>query len=159
MGATASEKRARIEAGLKRREDKIKSDKETDRDEPHPMLYMHDDNTAMIAVVKTRRNPTMRSLGRVHGVSIDTMHEATLRKDFLLGPIGTKSMCADVHTKAYPENRAAEWFHVRQNCGVFSPAELNERCGVGGPGWQNYQDEPGKIPPTLVRTGVRTPTR
>ena len=57
MGATAAEKRARIDAGLKRREDKVKTSRGDDTDDPDAKLYMHDDNTAMIAVVKTRKNP------------------------------------------------------------------------------------------------------
>ena len=35
----------------------------------------HGDNTAMIRVVQTNRNPTMKQLGRVHGVSIAFLHE------------------------------------------------------------------------------------
>ena len=57
MGATAAEKRARIGAGLARREDKVKLDKADEIDDPDAKLYMHDDNTAMIAVVKTRKKP------------------------------------------------------------------------------------------------------
>lgn len=35
----------------------------------------HEDNTAMIRVVQTNRNPTMKHLHRVHGVSIAFLHE------------------------------------------------------------------------------------
>ena len=80
---------------------------------------MHDDNTAMIAVFKTGRNPTMRTLGRTHGVSIRAMHEATVSPDFELGPIGSGSMVADGHTKAFTDERKEEWNNVRRNIGVY----------------------------------------
>ena len=79
-------------------------------------------------------------MGRVHGISTNAMHEALFREDFKLGPIGTKSMCADIHTKAYPEHKATEWFHARQNAGVYSPEELREHLGSAGPGWANYRE-------------------
>ena len=118
---------------------------------------MHDDNTAMIQVCRTGRNPTMRTLGRVHGISINTMHEALFRQDFRVGPIGTKSMCADIHTKAFPEHKATEWFHVRQNAGVYSPAELLERIGTAGPGWVNYREMPGKYHQRRLETVSEEP--
>ena len=86
----------------------------------------------------------MRTLGRIHRISIQAMHEVMFRDDFRLGPIGTKSMCADIHTKAYPEGRAAEWHHVRQNAGVYSPEELISKIGSSGPGWANFKEMPGK---------------
>ena len=43
---------------------------------PHkPALIVHEDNQAMIRVVETGKNPTMRYLGRTHGVSIAWLHE------------------------------------------------------------------------------------
>ena len=86
MGATAAEKRTRIEAGKARREEAFKLQKENGEtyDDPKAKLYMHDDNTAMIQVCRTGRNPTMRTLGRVHGISTNAMHDATFREDFLL---------------------------------------------------------------------------
>ena len=141
MGATAAQKRARIEEGKSRREAAFQ--RNNGIDETKAMLYMHDDNPAMIQVCRTGRNPTMRTLGRVHGISIAAMHEAMFRDDFRLGPIATKSMCADIHTKAYPEHRATVWFHVRQHSGVYSPKELAEKIGSAGPGWINYHEMPG----------------
>ena len=118
--------------------------------DPQPKLYMHDDNEAMIAVCRTGRNATMRTLGRVHGVSTRALHEATLRMDFALGFISTKSMCADIHTKPYPEARSVEFAAVRRDCGVFSPEELGTELGKQGPGWDNYFNEPGKYTQRLL---------
>ena len=43
---------------------------------PHrPALLFHDDNQAMISVVRSGRNPTMRYLKRTHGVSVAWLHE------------------------------------------------------------------------------------
>lgn len=35
----------------------------------------HEDNQAMVLVVLSGRNPTMRHLGRVHRVSVQRLHE------------------------------------------------------------------------------------
>ena len=40
-----------------------------------PGLIVHEDNQAMIKVVESGKNPTMRYLGRTHGVSIAWLHE------------------------------------------------------------------------------------
>ena len=43
---------------------------------PHkPGLDVHEDNQAMIKVVESGRNPTMRYIGRTHGVSVAWLHE------------------------------------------------------------------------------------
>ena len=70
---------------------------------------MHDDNTAMIQVCRSGRNNQMKSMGRTFGVSIRSLHEATQREDFELGPIQSENMVADIHTKAYSEAKASEW--------------------------------------------------
>ena len=83
----AQKKRARKVAAEDERNDRIKAQAEKEHASQVAMLIMHDDNSAMIQVFKTGRNPTMRTLGRVHGISICPMHETTCRDDFALGPI------------------------------------------------------------------------
>ena len=39
------------------------------------ILDFREDNTTMISVCKTGKNPTMRTLSRTHGVSVDWLHE------------------------------------------------------------------------------------
>ena len=38
-------------------------------------VILHDDNESMIAVARTGKNPTMRHLERIHGISIAWLHE------------------------------------------------------------------------------------
>ena len=59
-------------------------------------LIMHDDNSAMIQVFRSGKNPTMRTLGRVFGVSLSSMHEMTRRSDFALGPEPSDKVVADI---------------------------------------------------------------
>eukprot|EP00972_Heterocapsa_arctica_P070899 10474458-Heterocapsa_arctica.AAC.1 len=72
-----------------------------------PKLCFHEDNQAMIRVVETGRNPTMRYLLRTHGVSVAWWHEAfnndLLDLDYEL----SSRMCADIYTKASTD--AALW--------------------------------------------------
>ena len=115
--------KTRKEEGIFRREDKIKEERGTTTEEPTAKLSMHDDNTAMIQVCRSARNNQMNSIGRTFGVSIRSLHEATQRDDFELGPIRSKDMVADIHTKAYPEARASEWQNVSSSAGIVSPDE------------------------------------
>ena len=93
-------------------------------EDPGRTLYTHDANTAMIQVCRIGRNPTTRILGRVHGVSIRVLHERLIREDFELVPIGSEEMVADIHTKAYPENRAGALQCVRVHTGIIAPDEI-----------------------------------
>ena len=52
-----------------------------------PRLIFHEDNTAMISVCKNGRNPTMRWLGRVHGLAINFLHQEVQKPYMLLGHI------------------------------------------------------------------------
>ena len=66
---------------------------------------MHEDNQAMILIVLSGRNPTMRHLGRVHRVSVQWLHERLGRhppKDTtLLFHEDTLNMSADIYTKSF----------------------------------------------------------
>ena len=56
----------------------------------------------------------LRHLGRIHGISIAFMHQEFCKDYLPLGYLDSEFMAADIHTKAYPEHRASEWFHMRQ---------------------------------------------
>ena len=74
---------------------------------PHkPGLVVHEDNQAMIKVVQSGRNPTMRYLGRTHGVSVAWLHETFKGEDLDLAYEQSSRMSADIFTKAFtdPEN-------------------------------------------------------
>eukprot|EP00969_Alexandrium_andersonii_P255119 11277818-Alexandrium_andersonii.AAC.1 len=44
--------------------------------------YVHEDNRAMLAVMRSGRNPTMRYLHRTHRVSVQWLHEHIYTKTF-----------------------------------------------------------------------------
>ena len=48
------------------------------------ILEVHEDNQAMIRVVSTGRNPTMRYLGRTHRISVAWLHERFAEDDVAL---------------------------------------------------------------------------
>eukprot|EP00974_Lingulodinium_polyedra_P066239 6409766-Lingulodinium_polyedra.AAC.1 len=50
--------------------------------EEYPALF-HEDNNAMIRVIKTGRNPTMRFLHRTRRISIAVLHEIVTGHDNL----------------------------------------------------------------------------
>ena len=66
----------------------------------------HEDNQAVILVVMSGRNPTMRHLGRVHRVSVAWIHERIGKHPDNDGTVlfydDTHNMSADIYTKASP---------------------------------------------------------
>jgi len=91
---------------------------------PHkPGLVVHEDNQAMIKIVQSGRNPTMRYIGRTHGVSVAWLHETFKGDDLELAYEELARMAADIFTKAFDDNdkwRAACWL-----INVCDPKELS----------------------------------
>ena len=61
----------------------------------------------MIKVVESGRNPTMRYIGRTHGVSVAWLHETFRGGDLALACELSSRMCADIYTKAFTD--ADKW--------------------------------------------------
>jgi hypothetical protein len=59
------------------------------------------DNKAMLCVMKSCINPTMRHLARTHRISVAWLHEHE-REDFDFQYVGTDGMASDVFTKSIP---------------------------------------------------------
>ena len=64
-------------------------------------LQFMEDNTAKIRIVETGRNPTMRTIGRTHGICIRELHERFQKDDLNLRYCKTNSMAADIFAKAF----------------------------------------------------------
>jgi hypothetical protein len=74
------------------------------------VLVVHDDNSAMIQVCRTGKNPTMRHLGRTHRVSVQWLHERFKDPCYHLVYEETNSMRADIFTKGFADQ--AKWSHA-----------------------------------------------
>ena len=65
------------------------------------------DNQAMIAIIRSGRNPTMRHLPRVHRISIAWLHERLgnpeTKDNVDLIDTDTEHMAADIYTKAFTD--------------------------------------------------------
>ena len=88
----------------------------------------HEDNQAMIRVVETGRNPTMRHIGRVYRIAISWLHERLAAKG-IKDPVDlvyTKSddMAADIYTKAFTDPK--KWDHALQLIVIFVPQRQQE---------------------------------
>ena len=86
-----------------------------------PNFVFYDDNKAMIGVVRSGRNPTMRHLERSHGVCISWMHEMSTRDYMYLAYEVTDRMAADIYTKAFNDGR--EW---KNACLQIDPSLLSD---------------------------------
>ena len=64
------------------------------------LLQFHEDSQAMIQICKNSRNPTMRHLGRTHGISVAYLRDTFTQGRFNLMYENSASMAADIYTKA-----------------------------------------------------------
>ena len=82
----------------------------------------HEDNQAMIRVVKTGRNPTMRHLNRVHRVSVASMHQTCTGPRVELFYEKSAEMAADIYTKAFTS--PVKWASAIGLIGIYTPKQL-----------------------------------
>ena len=86
----------------------------------------HEDNQAMIRVIETGRNPTMRYLHRTHRISIATLHEiitgqvtdANINCEYTT----SANMAADVFTKGFTDK--SKWRHATRSVGIIDVDEI-----------------------------------
>jgi len=78
----------------------------------------------MIKVVESGRNPTMRYIGRTHGVSVAWLHETFKGEDLALAYEITTRMCADIYTKAFTD--ADKWRLACWLINICDPQELQK---------------------------------
>ena len=103
-------------------------------------ITLHDDNQAMLRVCETGRNPTMKHLGRTHGVSVMWLHERYHEEPYLFQYIDTDQQAADVYTKGFAD--VAKWQQVCELVNVIDPVRfptvaqsvMDHPSGDGGSG-------------------------
>ena len=96
---------------------------------PHQhTLLVHEDNQAMLRVIETGRNPTMRYLHRTHRVSVAWLHERFQDPEVNAKTFCEESdqMCADIYTKAFTD--PVKWVHVCDLINTFDPKRLLVLC-------------------------------
>ena len=86
------------------------------------VLHFHEDNAAMIQIVRTGRNPSMRYLHRVHRIAVAWMHEVFKAENILLEYTESELMAADIYTKAF--NDPDKWAHACALINVVDPASI-----------------------------------
>ena len=90
----------------------------------HPPLVVHEDNQAMIRVMQTGRNPTMRYLGRTHRISVAWLHEVFKDQNQLLVYEESNTMCADIYTKGFSDR--LKWRLACDLINIIDPARIKE---------------------------------
>ena len=88
----------------------------------HPPLLFHEDNQAMIRVVTTGKNPTVRYLACTHRVSVAWLHEVCKMQEIQLVYEETSRMCADIFTKAF--TNTVSWKHACDLSQIVNPEKL-----------------------------------
>ena len=88
----------------------------------------HEDNQAMIMVINSGRNPTMRHIGRVHRVSLSWIHgrlgRHAKRDPTILFYQTSGNMSADIYTKSFKDKPGCT--QASRLINAFAPAELNK---------------------------------
>ena len=86
----------------------------------------HEDNQAMIRVIETGRNPTMRYLHRTFRMSIATLHEILTGQvtDTVVRCQYTNSseMAADIFTKGFTDK--TKWNHATRSISIVDAADI-----------------------------------
>ena len=114
----------------------------------------HEDNQATIMVINSGRNPTMRHIGRVHGVSVAWLHErlgqyAGREDKTVLFYESTENMSADIYTKSFKDKHT--WKHALKLISIFSPADLRP---AEIQKWLLLRQELGNSPPKPGETNT-----
>ena len=91
-------------------------------------IIVHEDFAAMIQVMNTGKNPTMRGPGNTHGVSINRLKEAF---DEPWGDLIT-SMVGDIFTKAF--GNKDKWTHACRMINMFDMDDLDTAPRIAGGG-------------------------
>jgi hypothetical protein len=86
-----------------------------------PLIH-HVDNQCVIEVVRTGRNPTMRHLGRVHGVSVGFLHEFYKQDDMIMYYVSSSLMAADIYTKAFVDGQ--KWRDLCNKIRIFTEEQI-----------------------------------
>eukprot|EP00969_Alexandrium_andersonii_P070009 3090140-Alexandrium_andersonii.AAC.1 len=94
-------------------------------------LRVHEDNQAMMAIVKSGRNPAMRYLLKTHRVSVQWLHERFA--DSEAAPVeltyeDSADMKADIYIKAF--NEEVKWTHACDLINIVDPKRLCELFGA-----------------------------
>ena len=63
------------------------------------VLLFREDNTAMIRIMETGRNPTMKTLERNFGISVAWLNERLKSGEYVIVHCGSKNMSAGIYTK------------------------------------------------------------
>ena len=91
-------------------------------------LLVHADNQAMLGVIETGRNPTMRDLRRTHRVSVDWLHERSQDPEvnaqiYYEVP---DQIRADIYTNAFTD--PVTWVHACGLINTVDPKRLHALC-------------------------------
>ena len=114
----------------------------------HCLMRVHEDNTAMIQVIRSGKNPTMRYLHRTHRVSVGWLHERFQQQFLDLVYEASQRMCADIYTKTF--DNKDKWKHACWLIGLVDPKELQ-----GLIKWmEELPETPAPVPPGDTRHGA-----
>ena len=97
--------------------------------EHHPPMVAHEDNQAMIRVVQSGRNPTMRYLGRTHRICVAWLHEVFQDPLHVLVYADSHTMCADICTKGFSD--AVKWQAACDLINIADPRRMREHIVPG----------------------------
>ena len=110
------------------------------------VMDFYEDNQAMISVCMSGRNPTMRHMGRTHGVSLAWMNDEVHKTTLDMGYCPSEQQAADIFTKFFPQGKRVAWHISRKLINVLSPAEIEEMSGTPGGGWNHKHGDGDKDP-------------
>ena len=107
----------------------------------------HEDNTAMICICKSGRNPTMRHIGRTHRIAVSWLHEVLGKETDQIGPddietwyTNSDRMRADIYTKAFTDS--IKWDHATKMIGMAAMTQIEPIVKFMSENFKTEQDQP-----------------
>ena len=91
---------------------------------PDMTFTLNEDNQAMIRVVESGKNPTMRHIGRTHGVSVAELHEQWKNGLYNIEYTESADQSADIYTKTFSD--PTKWDAALKLIGVAKKDKLPE---------------------------------
>ena len=97
---------------------------------PKVQLVCHEDNDVAVRICQSGRNPTMRYVGRTHGMCIAWLHEQYMAGGYTLEWTASHQMAADIFTKAFTNPEA--WNAACWLVSICDSDEVHSFCLKGG---------------------------
>jgi hypothetical protein len=89
-------------------------------------VTLHEDNMALVNIIKRGHNSNMRHIDEAHGISVALLIDYCQRLPFDIKYTKTAWQCADIFTKAFPKTHRVKWNRLLDLIGLVDIQRLGQ---------------------------------